>query len=399
MSMTANISEQAQERTQESLPPPDGEGIDLLKLVAVFVSQWKTGVLCAAIVFVICVVILFLWKPVYEANSSLLPHEGAMQASSLLAMFSTKSPEDSYLGLLESRTVADQVVDQAHLMTEYHTTSRAAARGMLSSASKFTIGKDTLVKIRVRDPNAEQAAAIANAYLDALQNRQQEMTAYQAKMRRVVFEKQMDEEKDALSEAEVALKQEQQKSGLVQINAQTEMGLSAIASVRAQITSLQAQLAGLSASYTSDSVLVKRVQSQIAGLEAQERKLASGTNGVIGAALPTGKMPEANLEYLRKLRDVKYHEALLTALANQYESAHLAETNSVTEFQIVDRAVAPENKAWPPRRLFLALAAVFAAMCGCAAIVLKLLMRRIYADPVQREYLHEIRDSFRPSRG
>lgn len=391
MSMTTNIA-------HEPLPSAQDEGIDLLKLLAVFLSEWKTGLISAAVVFCICAVFLFFWKPVYEATASLLPHEGAMQASSLLAMFSTKSPEDSYLGLLESRSVADQVIDQTHLMQAYHTGSRAAARGRLSAASKFTIGKDTLVKIRVRDGNAQEAASIANAYIDSLQSRQQEMAAAQAKIRRVVFEKQMDEEKDALAAAEIDLKNEQQKSGLVQITSQTELGLSALANIRAQITSLRVQLAALSASYTNDSPQVKRLNSQIAGLQAQERKLASGAAGVVGAALPTGKMPEANLEYLRKLREVKYHEALLTALANQYESAHLAETNSVTEFQIVDRADVPEHKSWPPRSLFLALAAVFAVMCGCVAIVLKLFVRRLYADPVQREYLRQIRDSFRVSR-
>jgi uncharacterized protein involved in exopolysaccharide biosynthesis len=386
-------------RTSPARPSPlEDEGIDLLKLVSIFLSEWKIGAIGAVVVFIICATITFMWTPVFEAKASLLPHESGMQVTGLMAMLSTKSPEDMYLGLLESRTVADQVIDRVDLLNAFHTKSRASARGMLTSASKFTIGKDTIVKIRVRDKDAQRAAAIANAYLDALQSQQQAMSEAQAKLRSVVFEKQMDEEKAALAAAEIDLKKEQETSGLVQINAQTEIGLSAIANVRAQITSLQVQLAALSATYTAESPQVKTLKSQIAGLESQEHNLESGSSGGVGTALPTGKMPAANLEYLRKFREVKYHEALLAALANQYESAHLAEGNSVTEFQIVDRAIAPERKSWPPRILFLALSVVFGIMAGCVLITLTIFARRLYADPVQREYLHAIRDNFRFSR-
>lgn len=391
MSMTTRVS-------HNSLPPLEDEGIDLLQLVAVFLSEWKIGVIGALIVFLIGVIITFSIKPLFESTALLLPHESGMQVSGLAAMLSTKSPEEMYLGLLKSRTVADRVVDQAHLLDVFHTTSRAKARGKLSKLSDFTIGKDTLVKIRIRDANAQRAAAIANAYIDALQNQQEEMSTDQASIRRRIFEKQMDAEKVALSAAEVDLKKEQESSGLVQLSSQTEMGLSAIAGIRAQITSLQVRLTAISNSYTADSPQVKSLRSQIAGLQEQEHKLESGAHGVIGAALPSGKMPEANLEYLRKYREVKYHEALLNALASQYESARLAEGNSVTQFQVVDRAIVAERTSWPMRPLFLAIALVFALMVGGVLMILKIFFRRLYEDPIQRQHLDAIRSTFRIAR-
>lgn len=384
--------------SQNSLPPLEDESIDLLKLASVFLAEWKTGLIGALLFFLLAVVVTFCIKPLYESTAVLLPHESGMQVSGLAAMLSTKSPEEMYLGLLKSRTVADRVVDQVHLLDVFHTKSRATARGKLAKLSDFTVGKDTLIKIRIRDANAQRAAAIANAYVDSLQSQQEAMASYQATIRRIIFEKQMNEEKEALAAAEIDLKKQQETSGLVQITSQTELGLSAIASIRAQITSLQVRVSALLNSYTEDSPQVKTLKSQIADLQKQEHNLESGSSGVVGAALPTGKMPTANLEYLRKYREVKYHEALLTALASQYESAHLAEDNSITQFQVVDRAIVAEHTSWPPRLLFLAVSLVFAIIVGCVLIVLKIFARRIYADPVQRQYLHDIRNSFRFAR-
>lgn len=371
------------------------ESIDLLRLVAIFLAEWKLGFIVAVIVFLFGAIITFSMTQLFEVNASLLPHESATPTSSLAAMFSAKSPDDTYLGLLESRSVADQVIDKLNLLHVFHVTGRAAARAKLKSASKFTIGKeDSLVHIRVRNADANMAAAIANAYIDALQNQQELMSESQARMRRTIFEKEMQDEKEALSSAEIDLKKDQERSGLVQITSQTELGLSAIANVRAQLTSLQVQLAALLTSYTDDSPQVKTLRSQIERLTKHERDLESGANNVVGAALPTGKMPEANLEYLRKYREVKYHEALMTALATQYETAHFAEDNSITQFQVVDRGTPPEQRSWPPRWLFLILSLVFGAIIGSIFIVFKILIRRLYADPIQRQYLNAIRESF-----
>jgi len=57
---------------------------------------------------------------------------------------------------------------------------------------------------------------------------------------------------------------------------------------------------------------------------------------------------------------LKYHETLFEVLARQYEAARLDEAKSGASIQIVDRAVTPERKSWPPRTL-LVLAAATAA--------------------------------------
>jgi tyrosine-protein kinase Etk/Wzc len=377
---------------------PNDESVDLLEIAAIWFAEWKFGALTAAVLFLLGALITFTTKPQFEATASLLPQESQSQSSSLASLFTPKSPGDVYLGLLASRTVADRVINQVHLLDTFHVTSYENARNVLSASSKFSIRKDMLVGIEVRNANATVAASIVNAYIDALQEQQEGMAIEQATMRRQIFEKQVQQERNALAAAELELKQQQQVSGLVQPESQTQIGLGAIASVRAQITGMQVQLAGLLQSGTDQNPKVITLRSQIGQLEAQLHNLEAGSAGGIGASLPGGKMPEANLDYARKLREVKYHEALLTALGTQYESARSGEVQTVSQFQVVDRAIVPERKSWPPRTLFLALSLAFAGFFGAVAMVLRIAIHRIIADPSQRQHLIAMRNSLRFSK-
>jgi tyrosine-protein kinase Etk/Wzc len=58
---------------------------------------------------------------------------------------------------------------------------------------------------------------------------------------------------------------------------------------------------------------------------------------------------------------VKYHETLFEVLSRLYEAARLDEAKSGAPIQVVDRAVTPERKTWPPRTLLI-LAATTAAL-------------------------------------
>jgi uncharacterized protein involved in exopolysaccharide biosynthesis len=68
--------------------------------------------------------------------------------------------------------------------------------------------------------------------------------------------------------------------------------------------------------------------------------------------LPKGDVPEAGLEFVRKLRDVKYYEAIFDILAKQLELAKLDEAREGAFIQIVDPAVPPEQKSFPMCGLF-----------------------------------------------
>ncbi len=372
------------------------EKIDLLRVVALFTAEWRTGLIAAVLAFAIAAIVIARVPAQYEAGTSILPKDqGGAGGSNLTSLFTGIKPASNYVSLLASRTLRDDVVRRADLMRYFGVSSPEAARSKLLGMTKIISG-ETIVLI-VRDRDAVMAARIANAYVGALESLQESMTTAQEDQQRKFFEQQLQREKDALAGAEQDLERTQLGSGVVQMDTQTQIGLGAIANTRSQITSLQVQLAALLQGSTEQNPEVQRLRSQIGQLQAQERQMETGSSGGVGSASPAGRMPKVNLEYARKQREVRYHESLVSSLANRYEALRMGSGGANT-FEVIDPAIVPEFPTWPPRRLFLEAAAGASLLFGVLVIALQLLARRILADPVQRTHLVSIKQNVRWSR-
>lgn len=377
---------------------PD-DSIDLIELATMFVVEWRTFLLISLVIFAIGVSFIYSIKPLFETYASILPQEGE-PASTATSLFTGRSQSSEiFFALLASRSVQDEVIDRLNLLSAYHTTDREGARLRLAGGTVLTSGRGGLVIIQVREENAGQAARIANAYLESLRSQREKMIQSEFEIHNRFFQQQLKSEEDALAAAERDFRDVQESTGVVQPDSQTQIGLNAIASARAQISNLQVQLSSLLLGASEQNPQVKELRAQIAGLEAHEHSLESANSPkVTGAAASARNMPQLNLDYGRKLREVRYHEALVNSISNQYESNRLKAGDTGAQFVVVDRAIAPERKAWPPRRVLLMLdasAALFAGVVGVAAL---LFWRKIKAEPRNQVHLSEIRGSFRGSR-
>lgn len=74
-----------------------------------------------------------------------------------------KKPGDLYVGILQSRTISDEAIDQFHLQQRWHAKTRVAARMALDRHAHFEASKDGLIQISVKehDPRPATAARIA----------------------------------------------------------------------------------------------------------------------------------------------------------------------------------------------------------------------------------------------
>ena len=374
---------------------PAADGIDLFELLTRFVVEWRKLIAFALIPFLIGLAMILRITPLYEASASILPQAG-VDSSSVASFFSGRSPGDVFLGLLSSRSVADEVIDHAGLMEAFHVTKQEQARAELGGRSSFSEGRDTMVLIKVRDRDAQLAMRICNAYLEGLQAQREKMQMHEAELHDRFFKQQLAHEAEALSNAEQDLESAQEHTGLVQPEAQTSLGLNAIAEVRGQITALQVRLSALLLGDSDQNPEVKALRAQIGQLQGREAELQSANSGAgAGAAASARQMPELNLEYARRKREVAYHEALYTSISTKYEAAKLEEGNAGAPFVIVDRAIAPEHKAWPPRRTLFLLNLGGSVLISLFGVGLLLLWRSLMCDPRQAARVQQMRQSFR----
>jgi tyrosine-protein kinase Etk/Wzc len=302
-------------------------------------------------------------QPSLSAVAQLTGLGSATGLSSLgmLAGFGLRSPSDLYVGILESRTIADAIIDKFNLKQVYDVADYYTARKRLKRYTSIKAGKDTLIRVRVEDRDPRRAADLANAYVNELAEQNSRVAVTEASQRRLFYETQLAKEKDALADAEVAMRDTQKSTGLVAPGGQAEGLIRAVSQLHAEILSRQAQLEAMKAYAADTNPRLEIVKRELSALQAELDKLERGNHIPGTPEVPAGQLPEAGLQYVRKYRDVKYHETLFEILAKQYEAARLDEAKSAPLVQTVDRAVAPEKKSWPPRALIIIAAAVLAA--------------------------------------
>jgi uncharacterized protein involved in exopolysaccharide biosynthesis len=398
-SATSNLSELEASATPDA---SEGQGIDLIGVMTLLLRGKKTIlkfvlVVCALVAFMVFVIV----KPTYTAEATFLPpqnapgsalSQAASQLGSLAVMGSLsglKTPGDVYLGILESRTIADGIIQRFDLQKVYKVNRISDAEKELKSRSTFLLAKNTLISISVEDHDPKRATDIANAYLDALREQNGRLALTESAQRRYFFEQQLEREKNALADAEVELKRTEEQTGLIAPNGQAQMEMQ----VRAQITSLQIELASLRQGATEENPEVVRLQTQIAGLQEQLQRFQSDPAKHKAGNIQSPKVPELALEYVRKQREVKYHETLFELLARQYESARLDESRDAPVLQVVDRATLPDKKSGP-HRLLLILAAMFVgAFLGAGWVLLRHVIAKFRQDPVQAQKLDNLREA------
>jgi len=135
---------------------------------------------------------------------------------------------------------------------------------------------------------------------------------------------------------------------VIQLDSQARALIESGASLKAQIAEREVEIQGMQTYATGENAQLVQAQRELEGMRAQLAKLGGSENSTEGELLvPKGRVPEAGLEYVRKLRDVKYNEAIFDILARQFELAKLDEAKEGALIQVVDPAVPPDKKSFP----------------------------------------------------
>jgi len=356
--------------------------------------------------------ITFLMPVTYRAETDILPPQQPTSTAALLSSqlgglmslagagggLGLKNPDDIFVAILKSRTIGDDLVKRFDLCKVYGEKYPVWAARDLAHKSHIDSDTSGVITIKVDDADPKRAAAIANGYIDELHIQNDRLALTEAGQRRLFFENQLEKEKNALADAEVALKETEMKTGVIELQGQTALALRNVASLEAEITSDEVQLQQLLASETAQNPDVVKIQQRISYLqqqldkaEKQEPKQLGGN----GLSMQASSVPNLALDYVRKMRDVKYHETLFELLARQYEAAKIDESKQAPAIQVIDVAVPPRFKFWPPRKLFAAAFAAFGLLVGCCFTLATESMRRTLSREPYATRWKELRQAIR----
>ncbi|MFZ1134198.1 MAG: Wzz/FepE/Etk N-terminal domain-containing protein [Candidatus Korobacteraceae bacterium] len=394
--------------------PNDRGTADVLELLLVLAREKKLILQVTFGAAILATIIVFLVPKMYTATATILPPQQNQSILSTLVGqvaggnnvdlrdLGLKNPSDVFVAMLKSRTVEDALINRFDLRKAYSKKTYQDARKVLEKRSEIDPEKEGLISIAVTDRLPKRAADIANAWVDELRTLNQSLALTEAAQRRVFFEQKLAQERDDLAKAELAMQQIEQKTGLLQPDAQTKALIGAVADVRAQIAAKEVQLQSLRTYGTENNPDVKRVERELTELRAQSAQISQTQRSGSEPAesnldVPTPRVASASVEYLRVARDMRYHESLYDFLARQLEAARIDEAKNAVVVQVVDRAVEPEKKSSPKRLLIVAITAIAAFLLVCFAVLVREAIRRKQQDPVEAARLAQLNHYLRSS--
>jgi uncharacterized protein involved in exopolysaccharide biosynthesis len=403
------LIDQSQRIGPQNATSEDVHLLDLLIILAQrrrFIFYFTIGAAVLAVVAVLLIPSQFTAETIVlppgqnsSASSALLSQLGgsAALASAAGASLGIKSPGDMYISLFRSRTVEDSVIQRFGLMDRYHQKKLSDARRAFEDKSTVALGvKDGLIRIDVTDRDPKLAADIANGYVDEFRKLSASLAITEASQRRIFFQQQLLEANESLAHAEEAMKGTEQSTGVLQIDSQARSLIESAAVLRGQIVAKEVQLQGMRAYATEDNPEMLEAKQQLAALQGQLAKLSSSdVNSNSDIIVPKGNIPEAGMEYVRKLRDVKYYETIAELIAKQFEMAKLDEARQGAIVQVVDIAVTPDKRSFPKRTLTVAIAFVLGLFVACGWCVFSEVLHRMRSNPASRERMDALRAAFR----
>jgi uncharacterized protein involved in exopolysaccharide biosynthesis len=378
---------------------PAEDEISILDLLIVLAKHKKLILGLPFGAAVIAAIVTLLMPNIYTGTTKILPPQQSQSAAiAMLGQLGTlgglagsalgvRNPNDLYIGMLRSRTVSDSLIARFELKKIYETKTSDDTRRVLEGSTRISSGKDGIIVIEFDDREPKRAATIANAYVEELYKLTQSLAVTEASQRRLFFERQLDQTRKNLANAETAARQGLEKGGLVAIDAQGRGMVETTARLRGQITVKEIQISAMRAFATGENPDLKQAQHELDAMKLELAKM-EGTSSGRDKAGSVGKAD--GMENLRLLRDVKYFETIFEMLAKQYEIAKIDEARDASIVQVLDPAVEPERKSKPTRSVIVIVTALMAGFLTVAWAFIKEAAQRARQNPEQAPRLEAL---------
>jgi len=279
-------------------------------------------------------------------------------ASDLLGV---KSSGALFVGIVASQTVQDRVIRDFDLQRVYGNSKIEDARNNL--AEHTDIGEDRksgIITIGVMDRDPKRAAAMAHAYVDELDRLVAQVSTSSARRERIFLEERLRTVKSELDATAKNFSNFASKNTAIDIPAQGKAMVEAAANLQGRLIAAQAELSGLQQIYTNNNVRVRAAAARVNELQKKLTELGGadvgGDSKDASALYPSiRRLPILGVTYADLFLQTKIQATVYELLTQQYETAKVQEAKEIPSVKVLDAAVVPTKKSFPPRGLLTLL--------------------------------------------
>ena len=382
---------------------------------------------CAAIGLAASTIIAFLIPVRFTSTTQLMPPDQAGQGmTSMLAaltkgggdmggigaeLLGLKTSGDLFVGVLHSRTVADDLINKFDLRKVYGVSRYEDARKGLDSHTEVSSDrKSGIIALKVTDKSPDRASAMGREYVEALNRIVITLNTSSAHKERVFLEERLTEVQQGLEEAEKDFSQFSSKNTAIDVKEQGRAMMGAAAELEGQLIASQTELEGLRQIYTSSNVRVRSIQARIDEYRRQLRKLGGKTpDSAEDASSQSGQAAEQDQNLYPSIRQLpilgvawadlyrrmRVQEAVFETLTKQYEMAKVEEARETPSVKVLDVADIPEKKSYPPRMVLMSLGTGFVFVLASLWVLAYARWNEIDSRDPGKILLQQIFQSFR----
>lgn len=347
--------------------------VDLLDYLVILV-KWKKLLIFVLIPTLVIsyLAIYFLIDEQYDADALIVPADDQSLGgiSSLLSGLGNNLPFDIggsttnqdmnlYNTIIYSRTNLMNIIDKFDLVNVYNLNKKdkdyiEQALRILGNSINANETENMAYQIEVRAKSPDLAANITNYIVDLLINKIIELRTQKSKNNRIFLEDRISEIRANLTASEDSLQAFQKKSGIIYPEEQFKGIVTAYTELETNLITKQIQKSIIEELKGKDSPSAKNLELEVTKFEnkLKEMKRKGDTEGVI----PSLKnLPENATDYVRYYREVEINNAILQFITPLYEQAKIEEKKDIPSLQVIDYAVPPAKKSFPPRTIFTLL--------------------------------------------
>lgn len=278
-----------------------------------------------------------------------------------------KTTSDLFIGILQSRTIQDDLVQKFGLRRLYGDKLWADARTQLQSRTNISTDRTSgIITISVQDRSPVRAQQMAGEYISELNQVVNSLNTSAAHRERVFLEGRLSQVQQDLESAEEAFSRFASKNTAIDIQEQGKAMIEAGATLEGQLIAAQTELEGLRQIFTDNNVRVRETQARVNELRRQIQRIAgngspapsSGADDSETLYPSIRKLPLLGVSYADLYRRMKVEEAVFESLTQEYELAKVEEAKETPSVKVLDPPNVPETKSYP-HRLLITLFGVF----------------------------------------
>jgi uncharacterized protein involved in exopolysaccharide biosynthesis len=243
---------------------------------------------------------------------------------------------------------------------------------------------------------------MAQSYVNELDRMVAQVSTSAARRERIFLEERLKAVKGELDDSAKNFSDFASKNSAIDIPAQGKAMVEAAARLQGELIAVQSELEGVKQMYTDENVRVRSARARMNELQKKLNEIGSaGTEG--GAKSDDSlfpsirRLPILGVTYADLYRRTKIEETVFELLTEQYEMAKVQEAKEIPSVKVLDAAIVPTKKSFPPRTVIIVLGTLLGLALAMTWIAAKTRWDAVEASDPRKQFAMEVFTTTRAS--